>query len=656
MDYIHEITKKSERLFSFVIIGLFLFGVLISFHYDTWVFGLGIGGANLLMVLLSYRFFAGTLLSKTITGLAMGMFMLQFVAQLHGMYEQHFWFFILPIFLILYQDWRVFIPFGVVVVIHHSLIFYLSLIGQDQYMIYLVGFGMSFTTFFYHMGLAVVGLLASIWMALSLRNETIRRHEAKSKLDAQLNEMSKMALDVQQVANKIFHTDNRVDGTQVSVGVALASLRDNFLSEIDGITAEMNSVVRSAADEGNLGSRLNEQTKQGVWKELSNSINTLLNSIALPMQVIGSIMTRLADGDLTPRYDASAKGEILKLAGHTNKALENLTRLMAEMASGINSVKSSMEDLTNKGDEMDGNASEIANSVSEMSSGAQKQVRHIDDTSKVLEELLQSARLMDEKTKLVNEATINAVEFSKEGNDVISNVVDDIKLISKYSVETEDSIQILNERSQEIANVLKVITDIASQTNLLALNAAIEAAQAGEAGRGFAVVAEEIRKLAEDSRSSATEISELIERVQQDTRKAVGVIHEMKKSVGTGVESTERVATTFMKISESSQQSFEIGGQIVDAATEQSDKIAGVVKDMESVAVIAEENAASSVQISSAVTNFSSGITHYNQSFKSLHQLADDLQDSISHFKLNQNGQGLTNGMKPASLEKVSVG
>ena len=134
---------------------------------------------------------------------------------------------------------------------------------------------------------------------------------------------------------------------------------------------------------------------------------------------------------------------------------------------------------------------------------------------------------MVQKAEAINNAAKIGAESSEKGIGIVNGVVSSMVEISEYSTKTNQSIQVLTQRSQEISRTLSVITEIASQTNLLALNAAIEAAQAGDAGRGFAVVAEEIRKLAEDSRKSAKEIKILVGDVQTDTEVAAKVMSNM---------------------------------------------------------------------------------------------------------------------------------
>src|SRR5439155_1868680 len=113
-----------------------------------------------------------------------------------------------------------------------------------------------------------------------------------------------------------------------------------------------------------------------------------------------------------------------------------------------------------------------------------------------------------------------------------------------------EAIRSLGSKSEQIGGIVETITGIAGQTNLLALNAAIEAARVGEQGRGFAVVAEEVRKLAEESQSAASTISELIQEIQRETDRTVTVVETGSERTAGGVETVERAKDAFMRISD----------------------------------------------------------------------------------------------------------
>ena len=109
LEELQSRAKKSDTNIAYMILGLWLFGVLISIHYDTWKLGLVMGSSLAMAYLIAYRLFRGKLFSRMVGASVMALYMVQYLAQLKGLYEMHFWFFIMPMFLIFYQDWRVFV-------------------------------------------------------------------------------------------------------------------------------------------------------------------------------------------------------------------------------------------------------------------------------------------------------------------------------------------------------------------------------------------------------------------------------------------------------------------------------------------------------------------------------------------------------------------
>jgi hypothetical protein len=209
--------------------------------------------------------------------------------------------------------------------------------------------------------------------------------------------------------------------------------------------------------------------------------------------------------------------------------------------------------------------------------------------------------------------------------------------ISASASLTAKTIEVLNNRSQEISKSLGVITDIASQTNLLALNAAIEAARAGEAGRGFAVVAEEIRKLAEGSRKSASEIDRLVDDVKKDTSSAAAAISTMENRVLKGKNATFEASGAFKNIATSSGETLRTSQDILTATEVQKSSIGDVVKYVEEVVAIAEQTASGTQQVAGTAKQLSGAMQELTASSQNLNEIAEDLQLGISAFKLANN-------------------
>lgn len=449
-----------------------------------------------------------------------------------------------------------------------------------------------------------------------------------------MEELRKKSEFAQSIGSGKLGVDFIEAGPNDELGASLIQMRKNLSTSIEDIK----SVVKKAGEEGDLSARIDITDKSGIWEEIAHLINNLLLSVYLPFNSISEIAKRMAQGDLSLRITDETRGDIARLSENLNQGLENLNNLIEVIYENSEGIKGSSVEMLTASEEMSINTGEIATAIGQMSTGAQNQVKQVDESSGLVEKIMKSSSDMEEQAKSI----YNAAQLGEERSDVglqrIKKVDFSMRDIAAFSEDTTKSFKVLAERSKEISRVLGVISDIASQTNLLALNAAIEAAQAGDAGRGFAVVAEEIRKLAEDSRTSAKEIERLVNDVQQDTTDAARVLEVMNESVRAGGEASEGASDAFKEIAASTSKTRELSESIVTATGAQIDDIKNVVGLTESVVVIAEQTAAGTEEVASSAFELSSGMTNYKEKSQQLSEIATELKEAVSQFNLSSEG------------------
>jgi twitching motility protein PilJ len=186
--------------------------------------------------------------------------------------------------------------------------------------------------------------------------------------------------------------------------------------------------------------------------------------------------------------------------------------------------------------------------------------------------------------------------------------------------DTAKRIKRLGESSQEIGEIVDLISDITEQTNVLALNAAIQAASAGEAGRGFAVVAEEVQRLAERSGDATKQIGMLVKTIQSDTQDAVAAMEKSTQGVVDGAQLSNAAGQALREIEKSTRELADLVNSISVSTQVQTDMASEVAGFMNDILKITEQ------------TSHSTQLT--NTSVAQLESLASDLNSSVSGFKL----------------------
>jgi twitching motility protein PilJ len=313
----------------------------------------------------------------------------------------------------------------------------------------------------------------------------------------------------------------------------------------------------------------------------------------------------LASGDLTVRAKVT-EHMTGAIADSINYTIDELRRLVA----GINTAAQQVTVATQEAQQVS----------TQLLHAAQKQAAEIQSTGQSVAQMAQSMNHVssnaDDSAK-VAETSLNA---ASKGAEAVQNAIRGMNDIRDQIQETSKRIKRLGESSQEIGEIVQLISDITEQTNVLALNAAIQAASAGEAGRGFTVVAEEVQRLAERSAEATKHIGAIVKSIQRDTQDAVDAMERSTRGVVEGTRTADEADQALREIEKISNRLAELIGAISNATRTQAtsaDQVAGKMKIILGVTQLTTEGTKKTATSAARLT-----------------QLADGLRSSVAGFKL----------------------
>ena len=326
------------------------------------------------------------------------------------------------------------------------------------------------------------------------------------------------------------------------------------------------AAIVAAAAAGDFGKRLVTEGKEGFFRQLAQSMNSLLETCDVGLNEVVRVLAALSKSDLTETISGDYAGTFAQLKDDSNATVESLTRTVIDIKEAAEIVSTS--------------AREISAGNTDLSQRTEEQASSLEETAASMEELTATVRQNAENAKQANQLAIGASDIAVKGGVVVGEVVETMAAI--------------NGSAKKIVDIISVIDGIAFQTNILALNAAVEAARAGEQGRGFAVVAGEVRTLAQRSAAAAKEIKSLIGDSVEKTTMGSKLVDQAGQTMAEIVASVQRVTAIMSAIASASEEQG-TGIEQVNQAVAQMDKVtqqnAALVEQVAASAESLEERA-----------------------------------------------------------------
>ena len=318
------------------------------------------------------------------------------------------------------------------------------------------------------------------------------------------------------------------------------------------------NMLSDAIVRGDLELRSDDSKFMGRYRELISGINRIMDAMAAPMHETVDVLDRIADQDYTVEMSGAYQGSFAELANSVNRLIATQNDVLHEINTASGQVAAGTRQISDGSQALSQGVTEQASTIEELTSS----IAHVAAQTR------QNAASAAQARMLTGEATVNAKNGDGQMKDMLV------------------SMQEINEASNGIFRIIKVIDDIAFQTNILALNAAVEAARAGSYGKGFAVVAEEVRSLAAKSAEAARETSSRIE--------------DSIKKVEHGAMIAGKTADALAAILASTEKAAALVGEIARESEEQASAITQINTGVEQVAAVVQSNSATAEESAAA--------------------------------------------------------
>jgi len=473
-----------------------------------------------------------------------------------------------------------------------------------------------------------------------------------------------------QESSKILDQRRKSDETAATGTIVIASISTLLAlgfgvviaySTARSITEPLNNLMRVARQIGNAGDLEHEIDTEGK-DEIGELARTFARMVKY-LREMATVSEAIAGGNLTVQVEPRSNSDTLGNGfARMTTGLQSLVRNVRDAASQVTSASNQVAGASDESakislqtssaiDEVTSTMHEISVNVQNMVKSTQVQASSVSETSASIDQMVASIQRVADTAKVLLDISNRSREEVHSGISTMDKATDGLNRINTTIQASGEIIDVLGQRADDIGKIIEVIDDLAEQTNLLALNAAIEAARAGEHGLGFAVVADEVRKLAEKSAQSTKEISELIQSIQREARKAVENMDRSTGIVNEGLGLGQELNTALRKISNVVTEVYKFAQEIGAATNQQSHGSSQIARATTRLNEITHE-------INSAVEEQASGAHAVVKAMERMRELVQQTTSGSAELaasaeQMSKMSRGLLESMDRFTLEHV---
>ena len=362
--------------------------------------------------------------------------------------------------------------------------------------------------------------------------------------------------------------------------------------------------------------------------------SVLAIGISKAIRKVNRVLKKTSDGDLTGQISMKRKDEFNVLSSSITNMIGSMKDLILKMTNVSGHVSDSAVQVGTNSEVLLEVTKNITEAVDYINSGISQQAQDTESCLEQMNGLAERINVVHENTDEISEIAQEAQGAIENGMVIVANLGEKVQGTTEVTETIIREIRELNKESIAINSIIGTINEIAEQTNLLSLNASIEAARAGEAGRGFAVVSEEIRKLAEQSGNAGNQIGEIINHIQERLAATIETAGLAGESVAFQTEALNNTVDVFKNISQQVSKLAEDVEKITQSVGGIEQAKEDTMNAIESISTTSNQTESASEELARSTEKQLQAVEVLNDAVKRLQMDAEDLDTSVSIFKV----------------------